>query len=310
MTRKGFSTADVPDQTGKVFVVTGANSGIGLEATRVLVDRGAHVIMACRSLDKAGAAVDLIRANHPDARLEVRELDLADLASVRAFADGVLAAHARIDVLVNNAGIMAIPRSETKDGFEMQLGTNHLGHFALTGLLLSRLVESGPSRVVTVSSTAHRMGKMDFGDLMSEKSYGDWTAYGQSKLANLLFAFELNRRLKAAKEPVKSIAVHPGYSATNLQHVGPQVSGNKLMGGLMKVANKVVAQPAEQGCLPTLRAATDPSVEGGTYWGPGGFMEIAGPPVQVDASDRAKNIGDAKRLWEISIDLTGVDPGL
>ncbi len=310
MTRKGWSSADVPDQTGRTVIITGANSGLGLETTKVLAGNGATVVMACRSLDKAEAAKQQILAAHPEATLDVRKLDLADLSSVRAFAEGVLEAYPVIDLLINNAGIMAIPRSETVDGFEMQLGTNHFGHFALTGLLLERLSETGQGRVVTVSSAAHKMGRMHFDDLQLSQGYGEWKAYGQSKLANLLFAFELDRRLRAADRPIKSLAAHPGYSDTNLQSVGPKKSGNKLMGAIMKLGNSVMAQDADRGALPSLRAATDPSADGGQYYGPGGLFEVAGPPVVVEANDHAKDAGDATRLWEISEELTGVRYGL
>jgi NAD(P)-dependent dehydrogenase (short-subunit alcohol dehydrogenase family) len=306
MTRRGWSADQVPPQEGRVFVVTGANSGIGLEAARVLADRGARVVMACRNLEKAERAADDIRRDHPSADLEVRALDLADLSSVRAFAEGVLEAHERIDVLVNNAGVMAIPRRETADGFEMQLGTNHLGHFALTALLLPRLIEQGGTRVVTVSSTAHKMGRMHFDDLQLARDYGDWKAYGQSKLANLLFAFELHRRLRGAGHEVRSLACHPGYADTDLQQVGPRVRGSRVMGAVMKVANRLVAQSAEGGALPTLRAATDPDAASGTYWGPGGFMEIGGAPVEVEPNDHARDEDDAARLWTVSEELTGV----
>lgn len=310
MTRKGWSSADVPDQTGRTVIITGANSGLGLETAKVMAGHGATVVMACRSLDKAEAAKQQILAAHPDATLDVRKLDLADLASIRAFAEGVLEAYPVLDLLINNAGIMAIPRSETADGFEMQLGTNHFGHFALTGLLLERLSETGQGRVVTVSSAAHKMGRMHFDDLQLSQGYGEWKAYGQSKLANLLFAFELDRRLRSADRPVKSLAAHPGYSDTNLQSVGPKKSGNRLMGAIMKLGNSVMAQDADRGALPSLRAATDPSADGGQYYGPGGLFEVAGPPVVVEANDHAKDAGDATRLWEISEELTGVRYGL
>lgn len=308
MTRKRWGVDDIPDQSGRTLIVTGANSGLGLETTRALAGKGATVIMACRNLDKAARAESDVRASHPGASLEVRELDLADLSSVRSFTQAVLDEHERLDGLINNAGVMAIPRRETADGFEMQLGTNHFGHFALTGLLLPRLLASDAERVrvVTVSSTAHRMGRMHFDDLQLAHGYGDWKAYGQSKLANLLFAFELDRRLRAGEHPVASLAAHPGYADTDLQAVGPRVRGNKLMAGIMKVANAVVAQPADMGALPTLRAATDPSAVGGQYYGPGGLMETRGYPEVVQANDQANSQADAERLWGISEELTGV----
>ena len=311
MTRKGWSLEDMPDQSGRTVVITGANSGLGLETTRAFAGRGAHVIMACRNLEKAARAESDVRDTHPSASLEVRALDLADLSSVQSFAEGILEDVEQLDLLINNAGIMAIPRRETADGFEMQLGTNHLGHFALTGRLLPRLLETGArtgdARVVSVSSTAHKMGRMHFDDLQLRHGYGDWKAYGQSKLANLLFAFELDRRLRAAASPVASLAAHPGYSDTDLQAVGPRAHGSKIMGGVMKVLNAVAAQPPEMGALPTVRAAVDPSAVSGQYYGPRGFMERAGSPVVVSANDAANDLGDAQRLWEVSEELTGVE---
>ncbi|MFK7931004.1 MAG: oxidoreductase [Myxococcota bacterium] len=306
MSRRGWSAADVPDQTGRTVIVTGANSGLGLETTRVLAGKGATVIMACRSLGKAEAAQADVLASHPSAKLEVRSLDLADLSSIRGFAEAIKLDHPKVQLLINNAGIMAIPRSQTVDGFEMQLGTNHFGHFALTGLLLQHLAESGPARIVTVSSAAHKMGRMHFDDLQLSQSYGEWKSYGQSKLANLLFAFELDRRLRGADLGVTSLAAHPGYSNTNLQSVGPKVSGNKLMGAIMRLGNQVMAQGADQGALPSLRAAIDPKAEGGQYYGPSGILEVAGPPVVVKANEHARDAADANRLWEISEELTGV----
>jgi NAD(P)-dependent dehydrogenase (short-subunit alcohol dehydrogenase family) len=304
-----WSAADVGDQEGRTFVVTGANSGIGLEAVRVLAARGATVVMACRNLQKAEAArAEVLRAT-PTARLSLVPLDLSDLDSVRACAARVLAEHETIDVLINNAGIMAIPRAETRQGFEMQLGTNHLGHFALTGLLIGRLRESG-RRVVTISSQAHRGGRIHFDDLQLARGYGEWKAYGQSKLANLLFAFELDRRLRASGAPLLSVAAHPGYSDTDLQHVGPRVKGNRTLEWMMGTFNKIAAQPAADGALPTLRAAVDPAVQGGDYYGPSGPFEMGGPPVKVRANAQANDPDAAARLWAISEELTGVRYGL
>jgi len=275
----------------------------------VLAARGATVVMACRNLAKAEAARAAVLAATPTANLPLVPLDLSDLDSVRACADAVLAEHPRVDVLINNAGIMAIPRQVTRQGFEMQLGTNHLGHFALTGLLIGRLRASG-ERVVTISSQAHRMGRMHFDDLQLERGYGEWKAYGQSKLANLLFAFELDRRLRAAGATLISVAAHPGYADTDLQHVGPRTKNSPLLDKVMGTFNRLAAQPAADGALPTLRAAVDPRVQGGDYYGPGGLMETAGPPVKVRANAQALDPDIAARLWSVSEELTGVRFGI
>src|SRR5580698_1033148 len=235
----GWTEDQMPDLSGKTFVVTGANSGIGYEASRALAAKGATVVLACRSPEKGRAAVDAIRARMPDAKVVLERMDLGDLDTVRAFAAKFLKEHGKLDVLINNAGIMAIPRLTTKDGFETQIGTNHLGHFALTGLLLGRLVESAPSRVVSVSSMAHTMGKfrdLDASDLRLDTGYTKWGAYGRSKLANLLFAYELERRLEARFPSVISVACHPGYAATNLQAVGPQMTNSLVGKALMSFA--------------------------------------------------------------------------
>jgi NAD(P)-dependent dehydrogenase (short-subunit alcohol dehydrogenase family) len=296
----------VEDQSGRTFVITGANSGIGLEATRVLARRGATVVMACRNLEKADRVCSSILAEVPGANLPLVALDLSDLDSVRGATDKILADHAQIDVLINNAGIMAIPRQETAQGFEMQLGTNHLGHFAFTGLLMERLLSCGAKRVVTISSQAHRMGQIYFDDLQLQRGYGEWKAYGQSKLANLLFAFELDRKLRAGGHVTISVAAHPGYANTDLQHVGPRTKGNRLMERVMGALNEMVAQSAADGALPTLRAAVDPEVSGGDYFGPGGFMETAGPPVKVRTNAAARDEEVAARLWSESERLTGI----
>jgi NAD(P)-dependent dehydrogenase (short-subunit alcohol dehydrogenase family) len=304
----------VPDQAGKTYVITGANSGIGLEAARVLVKRGAEVVLACRSEERAQKALDTLRAEHPGAKAKVMSLDLASLASVRAFAARFDAEHERLDGLLNNAGLMAIPPSKTADGFEMQLGTNHLGHFALTGLLFSKLVRGAAgraaSRVVSVSSQAHRVGKMRFDDLMSTRRYDRWAAYGQSKLANLLFTFELQRRVEtkwSGGAPVIAVACHPGYSATELQGKGATMGGSKLEAFFMRIGNGLMAQPAAMGAAPTLRAATDPDARGGEYFGPSGVMELGGPPVKVECTATAKDPELARKLWDVSRELTGVD---
>lgn len=302
-----WTTADIPAQSGRVAVVTGANSGIGFVAARELARAGAHVVMAVRDTDRGEQAAQRARGSAGDrADLEVMSLDLADLSSVRSFAEAFGDRYGGPDLLVNNAGVMALPHRRTADGFEMQLGTNHLGHFALTGLLLSGLLGRPDPRVVTVSSGAHKMGRIDFDDLQSERSYQKWRAYGQSKLANLLFAFELGRRANGAGAPLTSVAAHPGYAATNLQATGPRMAGKGLEERAMALANRVFAQDEEHGALPTLYAATVPDLPSGSYIGPDGPLEMRGHPQLVGASDRAWDEQTARRLWETSEELTGV----
>jgi NAD(P)-dependent dehydrogenase (short-subunit alcohol dehydrogenase family) len=296
----------LPDLAGRTFVVTGANSGLGLETTRAFARRGARVVMACRDAGKAKAAEAGIRAGVPDARLESMELDLASLASVRRFASELAARHAAIHALVNNAGVMALPRRTTADGFEMQLGTNHLGHFALTGLVLERLLATPGARVVNVSSTMHKIGRMRFDDLHGERSYGKWSAYGQSKLANLLFTYELQRRLEKRGAKLIAVAAHPGYAATNLQFVGPRMQGSTFLERFSALQNRLLSQTADMGALPTIYAAIHPEVSGGDYLGPAGFLELWGQPKKVQPSARARNVSDAERLWSVSEERTGV----
>jgi NAD(P)-dependent dehydrogenase (short-subunit alcohol dehydrogenase family) len=306
---KGWNDSNIPDLSGRVFIVTGANSGIGYEAARVLAAKGGHVVLACRSREKGQAAAARIQSTHVGANVEIQDLDLASLASVRAFADRFLRAHARLDVLVNNAGIMAIPRRETADGFEMQIGTNHLGHFALTGLLLSRIVESSPARVVTVTSMMHtrgHFGALDAADLRLDTGYSKWGAYGRSKLANLLFAYELQRRLEIDHPGVASVACHPGYAATNLQSVGPAMSGSVVEGAFMAIGNRLFAQSAHGGALPTLYAAVADGIRGGEFIGPSGPMALWGAPVRQKSSRASRDLYAAKKLWETSEQLTGV----
>jgi NAD(P)-dependent dehydrogenase (short-subunit alcohol dehydrogenase family) len=300
-----WSISDIPDQKGKVFVVTGSNSGIGLEAAEALAGRGAHVIMACRSAGKAKEAEDRIKAKHLEARIDVRALDLSSLARIRAFAEQLTKDHEAIDVLVNNAGIMAVPRALTADGFEMQIGTNHLGHFALTGLLLPVLAKAKSARIVTVSSTVHRTGRIAFDDLMGEKRYEKWGAYMQSKLANLLFMYELHRRLPSAHPTIASLSCHPGYAATNLQTVGPKIE-RSWTSAIFETGNALVAQSAAAGALPTLRAATDPSARSGEFYGPRGPLALWGAPVIETTAARARDEAAARRLWQMSAELTGV----
>ena len=291
---------DLPDQHGRIAVITGANSGIGLEAARELARAGAHVVMACRDTAKGDRAAETIRAEIPSAELDVAALDLASLASVRAFAERY--SDERLDLLINNAGAMVPPYTKTADGFELQFATNHLGHFALTGLLLDRLLATPGGRVVTVSSTAHKFGRIDFDDLQSERSYRRWRAYGQSKLANLLFMFELDRRLRAIDADLLSVAAHPGYSATNLQFAATPSRIERLGS---TVLNRVYAQSAERGAMPTLYAATA-DIPGGSFVGPDGFQEMRGEPKVVKSTRAARDPQTALRLWEVSEQLTGV----
>ncbi len=306
MSETHWTAENIPDLSGKTFIVTGANSGLGLETSRVLALKGARVMMAARNPSKGRAALETIRQQQPQADLVLKELDLADLAAVRTFAMTILAEEPKIDGLINNAGVMMIPKMQTNDGFEMQFGTNHLGHFALTGLLLERMVENPSARIVTVSSLMHQRGQMDFDDLMGDQNYNDSAAYAQSKLANLLFTFELQRRLQQAGKPNLALAAHPGYTDTNLQAVGPRLSGSAMRALLMKIANRFFAQDVEIGALPTLYAATAPDVDPGDFIGPGGFNEVRGYPQKVSSSPAAQNEPDARRLWEISEKLTGV----
>jgi NAD(P)-dependent dehydrogenase (short-subunit alcohol dehydrogenase family) len=294
-----WTAADIPDQSGRLAVVTGANSGLGLATARELARAGATVVMACRDTTKGDRAASDIDTGH----VTVRALDLADLGSVREFADRLAAEHDRLDLLINNAGVMAVPRRTTVDGFESQFGTNHLGHFALTGLLLARLLAAPEPRVVTVSSGLHRIGRINFDDLQGERHYLNWLAYGQSKLANLLFCFELQRRASAAGTKLESMAAHPGYAATNLQSSGGRFAVERWAGW---VGNKLVAQSADMGALSTLYAATAPDVPGGTFVGPDGLFEQRGHPHTVTAAGRAYDTAAAGRLWELSEELTGV----
>ncbi len=285
-----WTTNEIPEQSGRTFVITGGNSGIGFEAAKVLAGRGARVVLAVRSTEKGDEA-----AREIGGATEVRQLDLADLASVRAFADGW---SGPIDVLINNAGVMAVPLGHTADGFELQFGTNHLGHFALTNLLLPQIVE----RVVSVASDAHRAGNgFDLTDLdWRRRKYRRWSAYGQSKLANLLFVLELQRRLTAAGSPIRATAAHPGFAATNLQ----SHTGNARVDRVFMAVSKAIAQTAEGGARPTLFAATA-DIPGGSYAGPDGRRQ-RGAPTLVGRSALASDAGLAERLWAASEDLTGV----
>jgi NAD(P)-dependent dehydrogenase (short-subunit alcohol dehydrogenase family) len=294
---------------GKLALVTGANSGLGLETSVALCAAGAQVIMARRNPAKAQVALDEVGRRVPKAQASLMALDLADLASVRAFAESFKTRQGGLDLLVNNAGVMAVPLQRTADGFEMQIGTNHLGHFALTGLLLDRLLAKPGARVVNVASLAHRWTRgMDLEDLNFERRhYNKWDAYAKSKLANLLFTFELERRLKRAGQGLIAVAAHPGYSATNLQFVGPQMENSVFGRQLMRIGNALFGQPASMGALPTLYAAGAPGVASGEYFGPDGFQQIAGYPRRVGCRKAARDPDTAGRLWTLSERLTGVN---
>ncbi|MFM9032885.1 MAG: SDR family NAD(P)-dependent oxidoreductase [Mycobacterium sp.] len=302
-----WTESNVPDQSGRLAIVTGSNTGLGYDTARVLAARGAHVVMAVRDTAKGDAAAARIRRLSPDAEVSVRKLDLGSLASVRQAGAELAAEYPRIDLLINNAGVMYPPKSTTADGFELQFGTNHLGHFALTGLLLGNMLDVGGSRVVVVASIAHDIrARIDFDDLQWERrKYDRVAAYGQSKLANLMFAYDLQRRLAAASRTAgaKTIAVaaHPGVAATELtRHVpGASLPGVSWLSGLL-------LNTAEMGALPTLRAATDPAVQGGQYYGPDGFREMRGHPVLATSSAQSRDVAVQERLWKVSEELTGV----
>jgi len=291
-----WSTSDIPDLSGKIAIVTGANSGIGEPTARELGRAGAHVVIACRNPKKAEAALERLAASAPGASFEFLRLDLADLDVVTSFVEAFKTKFDRLDLLVNNAGVMVPPYSKTKQGFEMQLGTNHLGHFALTGQLLGHLLATTDSRVVSVSSMAHRMGKLNFDDLHRDKRYSRWEAYGQSKVANLFFTYELHRRLAATGAQCMALASHPGWTNTNLQ---VNSWSARTFGGIL-------AMRPEGGAAPSLRAATDPEAQSGTYYGPSGLMEIRGAPKVVPSSSYSHNEDVAMQLWKTSQKLTGV----
>ena len=291
-----WTTNEIPDLIGKVAIVTGANSGIGYETAKALAEKGATVVMACRNRDKARAAVENIQRDVPNAQLPIIRLDLADLESVLDFAAQFESRYDRLDLLINNAGVMIPPYTRTRDGFELQFGANHLGHFALTGLLMDTLLDTPGSRIVNVSSSAHRMGSgtIEFDNLNAEKGYSASGAYSQSKLANLLFTRELNRHFKEIGADAMAVSAHPGWTVTSLQR------------GLMLAASRVLGQSPPMGALPTLRAAVAADVQPDDYYGPGGFKEIRGYPKKVDTSDAAKDTELAERLWQVSEELTGV----
>ncbi|MEQ8675564.1 MAG: SDR family NAD(P)-dependent oxidoreductase [Aggregatilineales bacterium] len=291
-----WTEQNIPDQRGRVAIVTGANSGIGWDTARALAQKGATVIMACRNLAKATPAADEIKALKPKGAVVVMQLDLSDLESVHAFAEAFQAQYDRLDLLINNAGVMVPPYGKTKQGFEQQFGVNHLAHFVLTALLIDLLNATPNARVVTVSSGAHRFGTIKFDDLQSEKSYQPERVYGQSKLANLLFTYELQRRLEKSGQGTIAVAAHPGWTSTNLQQHST----------LIRVMNPIFAQDGPMGALPTLYAATATDVQGGDYYGPGGLFEMRGYPKKVGSSDRSRDEAVAERLWSVSEDLTQV----
>ncbi|MBI9045675.1 MAG: SDR family NAD(P)-dependent oxidoreductase [Anaerolineaceae bacterium] len=292
-----WDAQNIPDLTGKTIIITGANSGLGLETTRALARKNAEIIMACRNQEKAASAKKQIRSEIPQARLIIMPLDLADLTSIRRFAIQFQNEYQKLDVLINNAGLMMLKTlTHTKDGFEMQFGINHLGHFALVGLLLETLLKTPTSRVIAVSSNAHNFGKLNFNNLNSEKRYSRSFAYFNSKLANLLFTYEFQRKLEAADASTIAAAAHPGWSNTNLQ----------AYSGIMDFVFPIFGQTAEMGALPILYAASMPDVKGGKYFGPDGFQGWRGYPTRVSSNARSKKIEDASKLWAVSEDLTGI----
>ncbi len=306
MTATKWTVQQIPSQTGKTALVTGANSGIGYQAALELARYGAHVLLACRNAAKGQAALERLKREAPGgAAAELVEVDMASLASIRSFATAFARRGIPLDLLINNAGVMALPKREvTVDGFERQFGTNHLGHFALTGLLIPQLLASPAPRVVTVASLAHRNGKIDFDNLQSERGYKPLGAYGESKLANILFAKELDRRARAAQSRLISLAVHPGISMTNIIVNGPGTKN--LMAIVLRILAPIMIQPDAAGALPTLYAATSPHAKGGEYIGPDGFQEFKGSPVVVQPRANGLDEAKGKRLWTVSEELTGV----
>ncbi len=299
---QNWTTAQIPSQAGKHAIVTGANIGLGFQTARALARAGAQVVMACRSVDRGNAAAEKIRAEQPGAQLFVAELDLSKLASVRAFAEAVLAAGEPVDLLVNNAGIMATPKREvTTDGFELQLATNYLGHFALTGLLLPALLRAPAPRVVSLSSNAHKRGQLNFGDLQLEQGYGPMKSYAQTKLAMLVFARELDRQSRLHGANLVSIAAHPGLSTTS---IGRDLAGPARF--ITTLAFRILGQSDANGTLPQLYAATAPDAEPGGYYGPDGFQEFKGAPAPAKVAPQAAVVASGPRLWSASEQLTGV----
>jgi NAD(P)-dependent dehydrogenase (short-subunit alcohol dehydrogenase family) len=301
-----WSTEDIGDLTGRVALVTGANSGIGYETAKALADHGAHVVLACRNDEKARQARDKMESELDRCSLELLHLDLADLVSVRRAAEALLSGHARLDLVVNNAGVMGTPYRLTADGFELQMGTNHFGHFALTGLLLDRIVTTERSRIVTVSSHLHRAGRLRPGDAAGLGARNTWVAYGSSKLANLLFTTELSRRLEAAGLPTLAVAVHPGWTRSNLAGNGAALGGSRVRRKLGRAAGTTLGQSTAAGALPVLCASTSAAIRSGQYIGPAHLFELFGPPRVTRPSRRARDATAAADLWLASEELTGV----
>ena len=304
-----WTLRDVGDLTGRRILITGGNSGIGLEAARGMAANGAAVTIACRNLEKGKAAVTDIVAGHPAADVTLLELDLADLASVETAAERYAEQHRSLDVLVNNAGVMALPYRQTVDGFEMQFGTNHLGHFALTGHLLPTLLTAAAPRVVTVSSGAHRFARGSLDNVDASRGYRKWEAYATSKLANLLFTYELHRRCQAEGLHLKAVAAHPGYAHTNLQTAGAKMSGSVIGEAIQHVGASLLGQSSQMGALPTVYAAVADDVNGGDFIGPGGVAGMRGYPRKVGSTRASRNAQSAAQLWRLSEEMTGVRYG-
>jgi NAD(P)-dependent dehydrogenase (short-subunit alcohol dehydrogenase family) len=297
MAKSNWNTESIPDQKGRVVIVTGATSGLGKEAARVLAGKNASVIMAVRNVEKGEGVADEIRREFPSADVTVRDLDLSSLTSVESFAEGIMKDYDRLDILINNAGVMMCPYSKTQDGFEIQMGTNHMGHFALTGHLMPLLKNTDGSRIVATSSAAHNLGNIDFSDINWEnRRYNTQKAYGDSKIANLYFTYELARRLNGNGKSPLVTAAHPGWTGTDLQRHS----------GVIRFLNNFLAQGTDIGTLPTLRAAVDPDAQPGDYYGPSRFFEMHGKPIKVESNKRSHDTEAAQRLWEMSEQMTGV----
>ena len=300
-----WTVENIPDLTGKIIIVTGGNSGLGYESVKAFASKGAEVVLACRSAEKGEEARTEILKAFPEGKIQVMQLDLGELESVRNFAASFKNSHKKLDVLLNNAGIMMTPYFTTKDGFEGQFGTNHLGHFALTGLLMDTVLQTEGARIVNISSGAHKNGKMDFSNLQYEngRDYSPMKAYGRSKLSNLLFTYELQRKLEAANKDTMAVAAHPGVAMTNLaRHLE-----SKFLFKILMPFFKRMAQDSAMGALPQIRASVDPEVKGGEYYGPDGRKEYKGFPVLVTSNEASHNLQDATNLWEESVKLTGVN---